>query len=251
MAHARTYTKNVANYMSLGNGLSALLSGLSVFSVHAKIRLTSVTAGVNDNNILTAIIDAASFGFAFCVNGASSKLRVSARSVLTDSRQAITAATTLSLGVDYFVGVIVDVAGKTLTLYLNGVIDAGPTAVTFANTTWTVGAPTNNDAVGGFKAPPTASSDQFDGLISELAVWKMALTTPNFASLAGGATADTIQLANLPWYLKNDGLNSPELPTVGSLQGVITGSLPVEPLYVFNPIWALNCNQPGPEARAL
>lgn len=272
MASARVFTKNLANYMSLGSGaLGAVLNGLGVFSVHAKIRFASLSGGINDNNIVTAIINGTTVGLAFSIDGTSSKLRVSARSVSTDSRQALTAASALFAGIDYSVGVIVDVTGDTLQLFLNGTSNAGPTGVTFANATWTLGTPTDNDAIGGFKAPPTATSDQFDGELSELAVWNIALSGANWTALAAGAAANTVASGNLLDYMTLNGYQSPETSTVGTLTGTITGSVPpitrlVLPPAIatwvakaptvilpntFNPVWAGNVNQPGPDAKAL
>lgn len=229
MARARTFTKNTANYMSCGtSGLGTILSGLSVFSVAARVRVgAGFSAGVNDNNILGIINSGTTGGFALSIDGTGPKLRCSSRSVSTDARQALTATTVLTTGIDYYVGVVVNIGAKTLTLYVNGVSDGAASGLAYANATWTLGTPTDNDAVGGFQAPPTATTVQLDGEISQVAIWNTDLSAADFATLAGGTAADGVKAANIRWYLKIDGLSSPELPTVGTPQGTIAGSLPV------------------------
>lgn len=229
MARARTFSKNTANYMSLGgSGLGSLLNGLAVFSVAARIRLgAGLSGGVNDNNIVGVIASGTTGGFALSIDGTGTKLRCSSRSVSTDARQALTATTVLTTGIDYYVGVVVNIGAKTITLYVNGVSDGTVGGLAYANAVWTLGTPTDNDAIGGFQAPPPSTSVQFDGEISQVALWNTALTAGNFATVAAGTAADAVAAANLLWYLKIDGLSSPELPTVGTPQGTITGSLPV------------------------
>lgn len=221
----RVFTKNLANYMSLGNaGIGALINGATVVSVDARIRIASITTGQNDNNILGVIVNGITGGLALSIDGTNTKLRCSSRSVGTDARQALTAGTTLAIGVDYYVGVVVDFTGKTITLYVNGVADGTIGSLAFANNAFTLGTPTDNDAVGGFQAPSTSTAVQFGGVISEVAVWTTALTSTQFATLATGVTADTV--GSPVYYLKIGGVSSPEPPTIGTAQGTITGSLP-------------------------
>src|SRR4051812_17518454 len=103
---ARTFTKNLANYMSLGNkGLGTLLSGASVFSVAARVKLgTGLTGAANDNNILTALLNGVTLGFALSIDGTGPKLRCSLRSVSTDAKQSASATTVLTTGTTYYVG---------------------------------------------------------------------------------------------------------------------------------------------------
>jgi hypothetical protein len=217
--------------MSLGvSGLATILSGRGVFSMHAKIRIASTTTGANDNNILVANINGATIGAVLNVDGTAGapKVRISARSVNTDGRQVKSGATTIGVGVDAYVGGIVNIAGDTIEVYLNGVSD-GSVGVTFANATWTLGTPTGADTVGGYLAPPSATADQFDGQISEIAVWSSALSGANFATLAGGTPASSVSAGTLVYYLPIAGTTSPEPPTVGAPSGTITGSLPAPP----------------------
>lgn len=228
MARRRVFVKDVTKYMGLGNsGLGALLSGLSAFSAHALIRINSVSAGVNDNNILGVIASGTTGGFALSIDGTVTKLRCSSRSVSTDARQALTGGTALVIGTDYYVGVAVDIGGKTITLYVAGVADGTVGALAYANAVWTLGVPTDVDAVGGFQGPPPSTSVQFDGLIGELALYNVALTAGNFATLATGAAPSSI--AGLIWNLPDNGTASPELATTGGVNGTITGDLPIYP----------------------
>lgn len=225
---ARTFTKNTANYMSLGNsGVGAMLSGLATFSVSARIRIASTTAGVNDNNVLAAISNGTTSGFALCLDGSGPFVRLSARSVSTDARQVKSGTTALSTGIDYYIGGVVKIGAKTIEPFLNGVSEGVSGALTFANATWTLGTPTDNDAVGGFQAPPTTTPVQFDGEISQIALWSSALVASDFASLAAGTLPTSVQAGTLIYYLPVNTGSSPELPTVGTAQGTITGSLPL------------------------
>lgn len=226
---SRLFTKNLANYMSLGTGgLGAVLSGRGFFSIHAKIKIASTTTGATDNNILNVVIDGTTIGLALNLDGTGGtpKLALSVRSVNTDARQVATGATTLTPGVTAYVGGTVDVPDDIMQVYLNGVRDAIASPVTLANLSWTLGTPTAADTVGGYQAPPTATADQFNGEISEIAIWATILSVTEFATLATGAAADTVNSGALVYYLKIGGTASPELPTVGTAQGTITGSLP-------------------------
>jgi hypothetical protein len=226
----RAFAKDLTRYMSLGvSGLGTLLNGLAAFSGHAKIRYTTLSGGVNDNNILTAILNGLTSGLAFCVDGTVSKLRISARSVSTDTRQALTGTAVLSAGVDYYVGFAVDIAGKTLTLYVNGVAAGSATGLTFANAAWTLGTPTDSDAVGGYRAPPVATSDQWDGLIGDLTIWRSVLAASDFATLATGVDPSTVVAGSLAWNLPLRGTASPEVATTGGLNATLTGLLAVYP----------------------
>lgn len=225
---SRVFTKNLANYMSLGtSGIGSLLAGASAVSVHAKVKVTSVTTGTGDNVILSILINGTTTGVGFGIDGTAGnpKVRVSARSVSTDTKQSKSGATTIPLSTTTYVGGVVNIAGDSLQVFLNGVSD-GSAAVTFANTSFTLGTPTDSDTVGGYRAPPVVTTDQFDGEIGEIAVWTSALTATDYATLATGATADTVQAGSLVYYLKIGGTTSPEPPTVGTAQGTITGSLP-------------------------
>lgn len=226
----RSTTKNTANYESLGNsGLGTLLNGLGTFSLFARIRFRTFSAGVNDNSILTVLMVGTTVGVAFCINGATPKLRIGARSVSPgDARQTVDGGTTLAVDTDYNVGAVIDVAGDTMELFINGVSDAGPTAVTFANAAWTLGVPTDADAIGGFRAPPVATAELFDGVIGDLAAWSSKLVAADYNSLQTSAPS-AVQSGTLIWYMPNDGRASPETSLTGGLTGTITGDVPVSP----------------------
>lgn len=222
---ARTFAKDTSKYMSLGSSaIGTIMNGATAVSVHARIRPASVSAGVNDNNILAVIVGGTTVGLALSIDGTTSKLRCSARSVVGDARQALTGGTALSMGVEYSVGVVVDFTGKTITLYLNGVADGTVGTLAFANNTYTQGTPTDNDAVGGFRAPAVATTDQLDGAIGHVAVWTSALSGANFVSLAQATPASAV--GTPAWFLPIGGAASPELATVGTPSGTITGTLP-------------------------
>lgn len=225
---SRVFTQNLSNYMSLGvSGLGSILSGKSIFSLSAKIRLAGNTFAQNDNNIIVAIINGSTIGAVLNIDGTSTpRVRISARSVSTDARQGVTGTSTIPFGVDVWVGGVVDIAGDAITVYVDGVQDA-TSSVTFANAVWTLGTPTGADTIGGYLAPPTATSDQFAGRIGQVAIWGSGLAGSDFLSLKNGTPASSVQAGTLVYYLPIKGVTSPEPPTVGAPSGTITGSLPV------------------------
>lgn len=222
---SRLFTKNLSNYMSLGiSGLGPSLSARSAFSIHAKVKPTAL--GISDGGSVLSILDnATTVGVSLGVTPITGTVKLSARSVSTDAKQTQTGTTSLTAGVPAYIGGVVNVSSATIAVFVNGVSE-GSVGVVFANGGWTFGTPTDADTVGGFRAPPVATTDQFDGEISEIALWATVLSGTDFATLATGASADTVQAGSILYYLKITGTASPELPTLGSAQGTITGSLP-------------------------
>jgi hypothetical protein len=226
---ARTFTKNAANYCSLGIGsIGPLLSGVGKFSVGAWVRLTSVTAGADDNTLITVIDNAASVGMVLSIDGSianNPKIRAAARSVSTDTKRTKSGNTTIPLGVDVHIGATYDIAGQTLSVYFNGIPDGSGAAV-FANGVWTFGTPTSPDTLSGYLAPP-ATASQLDGVLSEIALWTTGgLTDPEFARLGAGHSALKVRRDRLVWYMQLKGTVSPEQSVIGGIVATITGSLP-------------------------
>jgi Concanavalin A-like lectin/glucanases superfamily len=231
---SRVFTKNLANYMTLGtSGLGSLLSGAAVLSVHALITAHSTDIGNGDNAIVTVLSNSTTIGVQLNLDGTVSPpvARINARSVSTDAKQSKSGATAVALQTPTFVGGVVDLAGDAVQVYRNGVLD-GSASVVFANTTFTLGTPLEGDTIGGYRTPPVSTTDQFDGEISEVAIWTTGLTGPDFATLATGAAANTVQSGSLVYYVKLTGTASPEVPTVGTPLGTIVGTVPAVPLAV-------------------
>src|SRR4026208_834521 len=123
---ARIFTKNTANYMSLGvSGLGTILSGLGAISVSARIKITSVDTTTGDNAILSVLNNGNTSGFSLGIEaiGGNAKVRLAARSVNTDAKQTKIGATTISTGVYTFIGGIVNIASDTIEVYKDGTSD--------------------------------------------------------------------------------------------------------------------------------
>lgn len=231
--------------MSLGvSGLGTILSGKNKISMSAKVNITSVDTGANNNPIISTLIDGTSFGIALNIDGTGglARVRMSARSVTGEARQLKSGATAFNFGVDTYVGGVMDVAGDLIEVFLGGASD-GSASVAFGNSVWTLGVPTGSDTIGGFLAPPATTPDQFAGTIAEIAIWASAtdsLSAANYASLASGVPASSVRADILVYYLPIAGAASPELPTTGSPQGTITGSLPAVS-YVQRVLTSMGC----------
>jgi hypothetical protein len=183
------FDKNISNWLGYGAGGWGGISGSPGLSFHCWIWIPASTmnTGVNDNGIFTLIVNANSVGFVANVDqsvGGVPKLRLSARSVGTDARQAHNGTTTLSTGQWLAVGGSVDFSSKIMKMYLNGALDGTSAAKTFANTTYTLGTPTAQDTVGGLFTPTPATIDQLGGHIAELGIYKDVLGDEDFVGLA-------------------------------------------------------------------
>ncbi|MGH7178543.1 MAG: LamG-like jellyroll fold domain-containing protein [Tepidisphaeraceae bacterium] len=222
---ARAFTKNTANYMSLGIGaLAPLLNSAAAISISALINGTSYSTGANDNGIVTALISSNIIGLQLNISSNPSKVRCGGRSTSSDGLQTSNGATTITTGAHH-VGGVLNVSGDTIMTYLDGAQDSS-TAVTFANTTWTNEIPSDDDSIGTRGAtPPVATSSQFDGSIAELAIWIAAIGTPNFAALAKGVSPRVILPTALVAYWPLIGYASPEIDLFGGKNGTITGTV--------------------------
>jgi hypothetical protein len=104
--------------------------------------------------------------------------------------------------------------GATMRAYLNGVQSSStpptqPTVVlTQLGTIW------------------SAVALNFSGDIAEAAVWNIALSASDVATLAAGVRADTIQAANLKQYWRIAGTVSPEPDEMGGTGLTINGTCP-------------------------
>lgn len=71
---------------------------------------------------------------------------------------------------------------------------------------------------------PNGGTEYFGGLLGYWAVYSIALSATDVASLAGGATPDTVQGASLVAYWKLTGENSPEPDQQGTYPLTLTGT---------------------------
>lgn len=222
---SRDFSKNVSNYMSLGTGsIGPLINGASAVSAHCWARYDTLEAVSYRNRVVSLLIDGAGTGLTLTVHdGSSAVFVVGARSVAGDGFQSRSGTTVLSASTWYSLGVVFDFAGDTITPYLNGTAEGGG-SVTFGNTTYTHGTPTVADGIGGAASSPPAN--QWDGLIAHVALWGAALSAQDWTDLAAGANPGAVATANLVFYMRLAGYDSPEPAVVSSVTGTITGSVP-------------------------
>lgn len=219
---SRDFTKNVSNYLSLGNnGIGNVLGSVGGVSV----------SFVMNRDTVGSLDDAFSFN-----NGNSASLLIwrmtdsiySAR-VSADSYGKFLAANYNSTGSWRYHGISVDWSANpyVITRYLNGTsaATASPAATggNYVHTSATIpdmiGTSTN-----GAGAPETTR--QMDAKIAEFAVWAKVLTAGDFLALGNGASPLKVQPQFLRGYWKLNGQGSPEVELINRL-GTITGSLPV------------------------
>jgi hypothetical protein len=123
------------------------------------------------------------------------------------------------------VGGVLDVAGDTIRVYLDGAQDAS-TAVTFGAAAFSPGTPTLADGLGGRGSPPASTALQLDGLLAEVALWADDLTTTGFGLLAKGYSPLFVLPQSLVAYWPLLGAFAPEIDVTGTATGTVTGSLP-------------------------
>jgi hypothetical protein len=230
---ARDFTKNLANYVSLGNLLGAALDGLAAFSVSAIINWDTVSAVANDNTIVCAIISGTTVGFSFGLDGAASagnaRIRATARSASGDTRFAQTGTSNIPVGVWTQVGCVVDVVNDAIHVFVDGVLEASNNAATFSNTTWVLGAPTESDAIGSY-APgggAAVTTAFFDGQIAEVGLWGVNIAALGMAQLGARLAPYKVMRQNLLGYWPLDDRGTTILPDyVGRINGTVTGSIP-------------------------
>lgn len=223
---SRDFTKNVSNYMSLGvDAISALIAGAGAVSVGCWIHADTFSASASGNLLLVAYMDTVAGLLFYVPDVAGTKIvTLSGRSNNTDPLQTVTGVTAVTTGANHHVGAVLDVAGDSIRVYLDGTQDASG-SVTFSSATYTPGTPTSADTIGGDGVPPSATTEQHDGRIGELAVWAADITTAGFEQLADGFSPALVRPDALVFYMPLLGRNSPETDVVGGRSGTITGTI--------------------------
>ncbi len=224
---ARTFPRTAANNVTLGTGgVGSLLSGASQISVHAWYKGTAVSTlnGANDDRLIQIYVNAGNTGVMLGVDSSTgsstAKLRVAARSVTSDSLVGKSGTTSIVMGTTYSMGGLIDIAGDQCTPYLDGVSE-GAGATAFANTTWTYGTPTSQDEL----SSNIGTNTLINGVMSEVAIWKVGLTAGEFLALSKGFSARFIRPQSLVFYLPLFGNNSPERDLMRGVTGTINGTL--------------------------
>lgn len=224
---ALRFTKNVANYVTLGNGAFGGLNGNAAVSIAAWVWPLTTTAGANDNGIVTILINTTVVGLALNIGGSTTvpKVRLSARSVSADARQTVDSVASVSLAGSWqHVAGIANFSAGTQRVFLNGNMELSQ-AKTYGNVTYTFGAPTQPDTIGGMYLVTPATTDQFDGYIGEVCVWAQDIGDEQMASVAKGFQPSMIRPDLVFEYF----------PMIGpegvkgrwrSINGTIVGSIP-------------------------
>ena len=225
---ARDFTKNTANYMNIGTEVAvALVSGASAVSIAAWVYYDTISNADNNNRIFTAIIDGVNGGIMLATgaSGANNLVRVGGRSQSADGFQAVNGTTNIPTGQWIHMGGVLNIGGDVIRVYYNGTQEAS-TAVTFGAATYTDnGAPTKQDAIGGYQDPPTVTAVQIDGRIAELGLWAGDIGTAGFEQLNDGFSPLMVRPDLLVAYWPLIGNNSPETDIVSAKNGTITGTI--------------------------
>lgn len=224
---ARDFTKNTSNYMSLGTGnIGPLMNGAAAVSIAAWILSdTTTSSGANDHVIWGTNVNGSSAGFRIQLFGVEPpQVRISARSVSTDTLRQATSSGTIAAG-RHHVGGVANFTGDTITVYLNGAASGGAQAAAFGNNTYTYGTATVADAVGSDNIPPSTTAEQFGGDLAEIALWGVDIGADGFAALAKGVSPLLVRPEALLQYLPLIGRYSPETDLVNGVNGTITGTI--------------------------
>jgi hypothetical protein len=225
------FDKNLSNSLLYGAGAWGGLNGATVVCLHAWVWApvgVPTASSANDNSIMFALINGSTAGAEINVDFSTGVLKthMSARSVGTDARQTVTGASGIASGQWIAVGGKVDFTAKTMQTYYNGAQDSGlASGKVFANNAYTFGAPTGQDAIGGYFSPGPATTSQFGGYIAEVAIYKGDIGDSGFRSLGHGFAPAIVQPAKLFEYVRllhAGDVNGLRRDSVG----VVTGSIP-------------------------
>lgn len=225
---ARDFTKDAANYMDWGVGaLGAKISGAGAISFHCIAKADTFSTANNGNNRLIHItIDGVNIGLLLSVDatGAPKVLRGGARAGAGEAEQNASGTSDLSTGTEYSFGIVADIAGDRVRIYVNGTQETSG-VVAFTNTTWTLGTPTDGDRIGGNGSTPPLVNTQWDGSIAEPALWAGDIGSDGFYQLNKRVSALLVRPDLLVFYPPIWGKASPEKDLVSGLSGTITGTI--------------------------
>jgi hypothetical protein len=226
---ARDFSKNTSNHLNLGAGLvGALLNGAAAISASAIVTADTFTAtSAHDNQVVRIIINGTSGGLLLEMSGnntSAQPVQLSARSASGDGLQIGTApsASSVATGTEAVIGGVADIANDQIRVYLNGAQSGATASVTFGNATYTHGTPSANDYLGGTN---TATNEQFDGRVSEVAIWAGDIGAAGFAMLGKRVSPLLVRPDLLVGYWPLLGNASPEVDLVGGNNGTITGAV--------------------------
>lgn len=226
---ARDFSKNTANYMSIGS-FGSNLNGAAFVSVHCWANTDTIDTGLNDNpmvSVLSTASNSSMIRLGIKGNGGTKVLRAGGRPDAAETYRTADATSSFTTSTWHSCGAAYDFAGDAISPYFNGVQE-GTASGAFTATSYTHGAgATLNDAIGSAAAAPISTATQFDGRIAELCIWfgSRALTAAEFGALADGVSPALIATSLGRAYFPLIGQGSSERDKMLGLTGTITGTV--------------------------
>lgn len=212
--------------MSLGTGtIGTILNGANQATTVFQFR--PITATLTGGNLLVRIPNGSSASIFINfqdVSGNSGKIRFAARSVESDTWQALLSGF-IELDRWHTVVAHADFAAGQISIWIDGV-SHGSLAVTFGQLTYSHAAPTGDDSVGGPATPPSDTNAQLDGRMSFLAFYVNNNSPGTIASdIESGI--HPFDVTPGPAFFMNFGAETPDLEKVNEvITSSIAGSLP-------------------------
>jgi hypothetical protein len=225
---ARTFTKNLANHLSLGvNAIGPIINGAGTILTVAQLRPASFDTSTGDNSVLAAYITSAQLGLGLNISGPTSVTRGTAKTNSGDALQNRVANSTVSTGAWHTIASFANFPNDSIHLYLDGPLNSDPLGpVTFVGTAYTQGSPTVPDRIG--RTNNEQTNQQFAGDIEYLAIW-LGRTQTQAANITSALQAGTkpYNIVPAPVFCMVLGYATPDVDLVaGVIQSTITGSLP-------------------------
>lgn len=221
----RDFPRDFASYLAWPNGyIASRLNDASGVTAHCWARADGFsTVGTSDNELVHFKINTNAAGVFMGVNANTNPsvpvLRVGGRSVAADSFQSTDCSSQFTTGVYHACGVVLNYAGDRLEPWFDGVVENAGTKAFSPN--FVAGTPSVDDAIGS-NGTSTNSQFQFDGRISDVALWRCALSPGEMRQLAAGMTPLLIRPEALVFYAP---LGLPdEMDLIGGRAGVVTGT---------------------------
>jgi hypothetical protein len=161
---------------------------------------------VTNNNVLNVVIGGTTNGIVLNIDGVTggiNTLRTIVRSEAADAVTALNATTSLAAGAEYLVGAVGVFGTDAMRIYVNGGEEA-TSAPSYGSATWNdANDQSVADAIGSSTVtPPSATAAQFDGRISELAIWKEDIGSVGFVRLNRRLDARKVSPGSLVFYAR-------------------------------------------------
>jgi hypothetical protein len=165
-----------SQYVNTALSVGLAINGAPAVTIESWAKYSSFPAtGVEGNWIFGSRVNLAAAGFEIACVG--STIRAAGRSQAADAFQSKTAAFSTT-GAWTHIAVVLDYAGDTIQIYINGVAQIGSPSVTFGASSYTRGTPTQNDRI----ASSPAGVGFFHGNLDEVAIYPTALSAARIAA---------------------------------------------------------------------